>query len=703
MKFIRVYSRYLKAALIPIFYILIGYNVPASQSNDPFPLYPSIKSNVAFWKKIYSEYTTSQGIIHDRRHLDIIYQVIPLKDSREPGAAKYNEKQIKETKNYYKKLLMRLSTGKSPQTEEERRLHAIFVDHDALKALGDAYRYIRFQLGQKDRFRDGIIRSGAYIEEIRNIFEAHGMPADLAYIPHVESSFNYEAYSKFGAAGIWQFTHSTGKRYMTINYTVDERRDPILASRAAAQFLKKNYEALGSWPLAITAYNHGTNGMIRAKKSKGDYETIFNDYNSRSFGFASRNFYSEFLAAREIAKDYQLYFADIKPASPIRRQYIVMQGYIDLPDLMDHFQVEEETFKSLNPALRTPVFSSQKYIPKGYRLYLPIETASNQRYELSRIPAELYKQGQKLSRFYRVQRGDTAGKIAQQHRVPLNDLIQANRLDPRATIYVGQNLRIPVKGEKVVVASAVEPEPAKKIEPIIHKPDETTEEKVVLASSAPLNTLFYIRKLKQYETSEPTHALDIESGLVNEQDLPLKSVQQIEEKGQVNPAVVMGNFSVEQIITQKDRVVGLIRVEAEETLGHYADWLQIPTQRIRDLNGLPYGRPIQVGQKIEIPFGKITPEQFEEKRYEYHKEMEEDFFAVYSVKESQSYKIEKGDNIWTLCLKKFDLPFWLLKKYNADIDFQWLMPSQELFIPVVAKIGNGSDLSDPDDDTDDAG
>ena len=703
MIFIRLFSKYVFAVMVPALFIANATNICASQPVDPFPIYPSIETNVAFWKKIYTKYTTSQGIIHDRRNLDIIYEVIPLRDPHESGAAKFNDKQIKQTKYYYKKILRTLSTGKPPQTTEEKRIHGMFVDHDSLKMLRDAHRYIRFQLGQKDRFRAGIIRSGAYIDEIKDIFKKYDLPQDLAYLPHVESSYNYEAYSKFGAAGIWQFTHATGRRYMTINYTVDERRDPILASHAAAQFLKKNYESLGSWPMAITAYNHGTNGMLRAQQSKGDYETVFNGYNSRSFGFASRNFYSEFLAAREIAKNYRLHFGDLEPTKPIRRQTLVIPGYMDVQDLARHCQVDEETLKKLNPALRKPVFNGQKYIPKNYCLFLPEKTASDPEMVLSQISAQLLKQEQKLSRFYRVQRGDTAGKIARQHRVALNDLIQANQLDSRATIYAGQNLRIPVPGEKIVLASNIEASPPPKKETIIQKQPEISEEEVVLASSAPANSLFYIRKLKSHEIAEPVTVPESVIEVKPLESLLDKPLGQVEEPGQVNPAVVVGNLSVEKVVTQKDITMGVIRVEAEETLGHYADWLQIPTQRIREINGFFYGKPIQVGQKIEIPLGQTTIEQFEEKRYEYHKEMEEDFFAVYRIKESLMYRIEKGDNIWTLCLKKFDLPFWLLQKYNAEMDFKQLIPSEELIIPVVVKIGNGSDLKDPDDDTDEAG
>ena len=147
----------------------------------------------------------------------------------------------------------------------------------------------------------------------------------------------------------------------------------------------------------------------------------------------------------------------------------------------------------------------------------------------------------------------------------------------------------------------------------------------------------------------------------------------------------------------------MYQVEAEETLGHYADWLQIPTQNIRDLNRFSFKKSIHVGQKIEIPFGKVTREQFEESRYEYHKEMEEDFFEAYAVEKLMTYRIEQGDNIWTLCKEKFDLPFWLLKKYNAEIDFTRLVRSQPLIIPIVSRIRGESGPTVPEGNGDETG
>jgi len=139
--------------------------------------------------------------------------------------------------------------------------------------------------------------------------------------------------------------------------------------------------------------------------------------------------------------------------------------------------------------------------------------------------------------------------------------------------------------------------------------------------------------------------------------------------------------------------VGIIRVEIEETLGHYAEWLEIPTRNIRRLNGFPYGRPLPLHKKVKIPLDKISKDQFEEMRFEYHKKIQEDFFSFYKIEAVQTYRVNKGDNIWTLSNEAFEIPVWLIKKYNPKINFNDLRWSQNLVIPAVRKLA-ANEISD---------
>lgn len=673
--------------------------------NDPFPRYPDIEPNIRFWKKVYSEYSTRKGIIHDNRNLDIIYEVIDLNPPTGIGNQKSNEKKIKYTKKKYEAILKKLAHGKEPDTKTEEKIWRMFQDRKNPRALNNAWKNIRFQLGQKDRFMQGVIRSGAYLDEIRKIMKDNGLPEELSYLPHVESSFNYEAYSKFGAAGIWQFTRGTGKKYMNIDYTLDERRDPILSARAAAKHLKSDYKKLGSWPFAITAYNHGLNGMLRARNQKGaDYASIFNEYDGRLFGFASRNFYSEFLAATEVAGNYKKYFGEIDLHPPVKRVAIPLSGYVSVSDIADHYQVTEKQIRDMNPALRNPVFLGQKYIPKGYHLYLP-ETNGSSVKIAGHIPETLLNTKQKPSNFYRVQKGDTAGNIARREGIRLKDLILANQLDKKVTLYVGQHLRIPAPEEKLMPASVSGPEqglskksrvqkPAGRPEPekpmlLAKKTDapvpetgvSSTDREIAPPATAPQESEVQPSLLE--DAGEVlTPALEKSSPEI---ELPTSpSSDEILEV--VNPAILTGHLEVEEVIIQGKNRYGIIRVEAEETLGHYADWLELPTRKLRSLNRLKFGKSIHMDQKLKIPLNKVGKEQFEEKRYEFHKGIEEDFFSAYRIEKVGTYQVKKGDNIWTLCVQTLELPLWIIKKYNPEINLNHLQPATELKVPIVKKL-----------------
>jgi membrane-bound lytic murein transglycosylase D len=430
---------------------------------------------------------------------------------------------------------------------------------------------------------------------------------------------------------------------MTIGYALDERRDPIRSSRAAAKLLKQNYEKLGSWPMAITAYNHGVTGMLRARRAKGSYEEIFKHYRRRRFKFASRNFYSEFLAAREVAKNYRRYFGLLELDKPADTRKVLLEGYTTIADLSSHFQVDMETIRSLNPALRPPVLKNQKYVPKGYAIRLPADAVEGKRVASAERLESIYKLRQKPSRFYRVKRGDTVGEIAQMHGLRVSELISANNLDSSATIYIDQNLRLPLPGEK------------------LERVETTPKVPPQLASAKEVAVILPENKPPPSEGQTPAS------------DLP------------VTPAVVVGNLGVEHVMTEDGRQIGVIRVELEETLGHYADWLRVPTWAIRRLNGFHHGKLLRLNQKVKIPLDNVSREQFEQARLEYHQEIQEDFFSVYKIESVRIYRVKNGDSIWTLCNEVFKLPLWLLKEYNPDVDFYDLRRSQKLAIPVVEK------------------
>ncbi len=682
---------------------------PVNPGIEIFPVFSSIEPNVAFWTDMFTRYTRSQGVIHDALHLGRIYEVIRLDPTRTRTADKQNIKNKKAVLKKYKTILLALAAGKAPVTPSERQVAKLFGKKTNAKEFKRAAQSVRCQTGLTQMFKEGLIRSGAVIDEFKQIFKSHGLPTDLAYLPCVESSFDFTAYSKFGAAGIWQFTRGTGKMYMKIGYVVDQRRDPYISTQSAAKLLKRNYKKLGEWPLALTAYNHGVNGMLRAQKQKGSYEKIFNTYKGRSFKFASRNFYSEFLAARQVAKNYKNYFGNITLDKPVQFTRYTTKGYLPVKSLARGLTLDIQTIKQFNPSLRPPVFDGRKHIPKGFELRLPKQVSQK---DISRVTAGLYQTKQKPSKFHLVQKGDTAGKISRTHSVSLSDLMMANGLSRRATIYIGQNLRIPVPGEeistkKLTLAQNTPPikslKPVKQKKPIKQKsmvspslaPIKTTGKTTDKTPRKPVSTIVPPKKIEPLVSTPPRDKMPLQETKPAPQLVmsppvaaplakePEAVAKPFPEGSMVNPAIVINDLKIQTTHTLSNQLVGIIRVAPEETLGHYADWLQIPTQKIRTLNRLPYGRTISIDQKIKIPLAPKAKEGFEELRYEYHKEMEEDFFESFSIAEVSIYEVKNGDTIWSLCLNELDIPVWLLKKYNPSMDFGKLQPLEKINYPIV--------------------
>lgn len=438
----------------------------ANAASQEFPLYPAISQNVQFWEKIYGQYSLRQAVIHDSEDLSKIYEVVSLADPDSPGGRQQNSLIHKQTCEKYRAMLTKLA-GQSPETSEERRVAALFPGKDRRQEMAVAAGNVRSQSGQKERFLGGVNSSATYIPEIKKILRSYGLPEELANLPHVESSFNTKAYSRLGAAGIWQFTRETGKQYLTIDSTLDERLDPILATHAAAKYLQKSYRTVNNWPLAITSYNYGLSGILRAIEEQGSYEKIFANYNKGYFKFASRNFYSEFLAAQNVAR-YLEKGRNQQPGSAQAYRYLNLPGYVRIKDIASHFRLPVSIIEDLNPALRPPVISGDKPIPKGYALRLPAGNRINQL--VSSFSTSFSRNDQKSGRYHLVKKGDTVHSIARLHGVSLKSLLQANNLDKNGKIRLDQNLTIPGKARTVAESES----PAKTSPSRIHVPESVT-------------------------------------------------------------------------------------------------------------------------------------------------------------------------------------------------------------------------------------
>lgn len=408
-----------------------------------FPQPPALDRDVNFWIRVYTEIGTNAGFLHDQYNLGVVYETIQFEPDM---SARTRERLVAAGRERIIAALKRVATSSGPLSPEEQHIKDMWGPGYSSARILSAVEDVRFQLGQADRFRDGLLRSGLWQEHIVQTLTDLGMPPELGVLPHVESSFNAAAYSKAGAAGLWQFMRSTGRRYMRIDSAVDDRMDPFRATEAAAQLLSFNYRLLGTWPLALTAYNHGAEGMRRAKEQVGtdDIVKIVRDYHSPSFGFASRNYYVSFLAALNVDRDPEKYFGPIRKEPEARFQEVTMPGFVTVSALTHALHMSADELRRLNPALLPACWEGRRRVPQGYVLRLPLSgpTWTTQLLAQRLSPTDLQAR-QTVPERRKVMKGETLASIAGDYGMKPGELARLNGLSARTRLRPGRFLRVP--------------------------------------------------------------------------------------------------------------------------------------------------------------------------------------------------------------------------------------------------------------------
>ena len=373
---------------------------PVSTTADPFAIPRGLEPAVEFWKAIFLDYDSNKLVFFDPRNMSKIHRVVEVKR----GA---------------------------------RARRVVRSVRARLVRRGIPSHRIKVQRGISEHFAAGVRRSGRYVAHMRKIFSARGLPVELAYLPLVESSFRNDARSFRGAVGMWQFMPGTGRLYMRVTRLVDERRDPLEATRAAARLLQDNYRELRTWPLAITAYNHGQAGMRRAVRRTGtrDIVTIIRRYRSRTFKFASKNFYAEFLAAVHVMREVERHLPHVRFDQLVRLEEISLTRRVAVSSLLRHSRVSRAQLLTWNPALSRHA----SWIPAGYRLKAPKQQSQWFRNALGGMgPMPSFP-------YHVVSRGDTLSELAKIYGTSANELQSMNGLRSAHRLRVGQRLEIPSK------------------------------------------------------------------------------------------------------------------------------------------------------------------------------------------------------------------------------------------------------------------
>ncbi len=616
----------------------------AVAADETFPEPAELQPDVDFWVAIFTRYSTEEGVLHDNRDLSVVYARIDMPSSL---SRRERRQRIEARRKKLRTVLRSLAGGKRDNlSAEEARVLALWPNGADNRTLAAAADQIRFQQGLRDRFEQGLQRSGRWREYVIAEFTALGVPIEIAALPHVESSYNPDARSHVGASGIWQFTRSTGRRFMRVDHVVDERNDPYAATRAAGRLMAYNYSITGNWPMAITAYNHGLAGVRRAMREYGDtaYVDILRNYKGRTFGFASRNFYVAFLAAKKVDQDAERYFPGLVYEKPTDYSTAPLPGYVSVAALTRKLGTTPRQLAKHNPALQATVWQGSKYLPKGYEVRFPGASLGQPLGALlASLPPDSIHDKQLPDLFHRVARGDTLSQIAETYDTRVSTLVAINNLNSSHRIRIGQNLRLPAAGPAPASAAATSP-PTAPAAPVAATSIADTRQEIAVAEVTPAALA--------------------------------------DELSTVSPAASQADL----LSDPSDYSVaadGSIEVQSLETLGHYGDWLQIKTQRLRDLNNLEFREAVHVGRRIKLDLGTVDSRTFEERRIAYHRQQQDSFFKRHVISGVTDYTIRDGDSIWVLALRKYGVPLWLFRQYNPELDLQKVRPGTRVQFPVM--------------------
>ncbi|NIQ98570.1 MAG: LysM peptidoglycan-binding domain-containing protein [Desulfuromonadales bacterium] len=325
--------------------------------------------------------------------------------------------------------------GETTAADEEVTFDFPVVENDKVRYFIDYYT------GRaRGAFSRWLERSARYLPMMREIFAEEGLPRDLAYLAMVESGFNTRAYSWAHAVGPWQFISSTGRMYdLEQNWWLDERRDFVRATRAAARYLKDLHRQFdGNWYLAVASYNAGPGKLRRAIRRYGsrDFWTLTRGSYLQP---ETKNYLPKLLAVLIVAKQAEKYgFTDLEPQEPLKYEVVTVPTATDLEIIAKFCDVEYKQVKDLNPELK------RWCTPPGVSDY-PVRIPAGKKKTFEEKYARLPEAERANYKHHRVQQGDTLGHLARRYGIRVDHIIALNNIrNPRA-LSIGTDLVLPLK------------------------------------------------------------------------------------------------------------------------------------------------------------------------------------------------------------------------------------------------------------------
>ena len=685
-----------------------------SPGSTHFPRYKELEPNVAFWSDVFTKWTSNQIAFHDKEHLELVYSVLSIDDivARLPiGQQDAAISARRKAEGERISAMLKSLSGGHARTEEERRvLKAIAkIGYEPAYAatLSDQ---VRSQRGLGNKFCEAASRYASYRPMMKAILERHGVPEELLALPLVESGYKIGARSHAGASGIWQFMPATGRLYMEVGSAYDDRRDPRRATEAAAKMLRETYDKIGSWPLAITSYNHGPGGIARAVKEMGTthFGVISTHYKGKAFGFASRNYYAEFLAAADALKRVNQLCGPIS-APVYQPDEATLTTSASIRDLARAARISTDRLGELNPALGDSCLRGTAKIPRGYRLNLP--HGSMREFELAYshvtrrapgVPDAIERESAapataaadvpapKSSKpfVHRVVRGETLGQIARRFGTTETTLIYMNRLRSASAIKVGMDLKIPsdrATTPVAVAAATVERPPLSK--------NMTTTAGIIAAKQAgeaasaaalaaqTAAAVVPAAVIRKEDVTEPAAQAD-SAPIVKAEPTVVASIPKDSASETATPATAAAKDSAatakaeeakdddaEPVLTTEHKVA------RGQTLVQIASMYHTTTGDLMERNGIKDASSIRAGQMLKVRSSGSG--------------------IVSASTVGRTYKIRSGDTLWSVA-RANDTSVETLKRLNPKIATGGLRAGSTIKVPAAGAVALAAKSDDDD-------
>ena len=293
-----------------------------------------------------------------------------------------------------------------------------------------------FKTRGRDSFQIWLDRSQRYIPMMKDILREKNLPEDLVYVAMIESGFNPYAVSWARAVGHWQFMPATGKSYgLRIDWWIDERKDPVKSTNAAAEHLKDLHNLFGSWPLALASYNAGA-GKVQRAMLRTRSDDFWDIKASRYIRKETKNYVPKYMAATIIAKNPEAYGFSVTTVDPYQYDEVVLEESADLRLIARCADCTYQEIKELNPEIKrwvTPPHFSK------YTLKIPFGKKETFLANYAAIPPE---QKIKWER-HEVRKGETLSSLAKQYNTSPEAIRDINGLR-KSRIAPGKHLLIPI-------------------------------------------------------------------------------------------------------------------------------------------------------------------------------------------------------------------------------------------------------------------